>query len=117
MIVAGFGFRATATPASLRDALDRAAAGREVALFAAAEDRAPALAAALGRPVTPVPAAALADQPTLTRSPAALAARRTGSLAEATALAAAGPGARLLGPRALSADRRAACALAESPPP
>ena len=33
--------------------------------------------------------------------------------AEAAALAAAGPGARLLGPRVVSADRMATCALAE----
>ncbi|HMO06737.1 MAG TPA: hypothetical protein PKD10_03685, partial [Paracoccaceae bacterium] len=39
------------------------------------------------------------------------------SLAEAAALAAAGPGARLHGPRAVSPCRRATCALAEGPDP
>lgn len=112
MIVAGFGFRASATADSLADALARAARGRVVDRFAAAADRAEAVASALGLAVVRVDAAALAAQDTATRSAAAQAARGTGSLAEAAALAAAGPGSRLLGPRVLSADRRAACALA-----
>jgi len=112
VIVAGFGFRASATPDSLTDALARAARGRAVDRFAAAADRAEALAAALGVAVEGVDAAALAAQETATRSAAALSARGTGSLAEAAALAAAGPGSRLLAARVLSADRRAACALA-----
>ena len=37
----------------------------------------------------------------------------TGSVAEAAALAAAGAGARLLGPRAVSADATAVAAIAE----
>ena len=41
---------------------------------------------------------------------------RAGSVAEAAALAAAGPGARLLAPRMISADRMASCALAMSLP-
>lgn len=113
MIVAGFGFRATATAESLSDALAQAAQGRAVDLLATAEDKAAALAAALGAPVMGVDAGALAAQRTATRSTAALAARGTGSVAEAAALAAAGRGARLLAPRTLSADRMAACALAE----
>lgn len=114
VIAAGFGFRAGATRDSLRDALARAAGGRAVAVLATAEDKAPALAAALGRPVTAVSVAEIRAQATLTRSAASLAARGTGSLAEAAALAAAGPGARLLGPRAVSEDGCATCALAES---
>ncbi|MFP4328377.1 MAG: cobalamin biosynthesis protein, partial [Paracoccaceae bacterium] len=51
---------------------------------------------------------------TLTRSAYALDTYRTGSVAEACALAAAGPGALLLGPRAISSDRMATCALARS---
>jgi cobalt-precorrin 5A hydrolase len=113
VIAAGFGFRAGAPAASLADALARAAGGREVALLATAEDKAAALAAALGRPVTAIAGASLAAQATLTQSPAARAARGVGSLAEAAALAAAGPGARLLGPRVVSGDGRATCALAE----
>jgi cobalt-precorrin 5A hydrolase len=116
VIVAGFGFRAAATADSLADALRRAAQGRRVDALATAADKAPALAAlgaALGAPVVGLDAPALAGQRTATRSAAAMAARGAGSVAEAAALAAAGPGARLIGPRALSADRMAACALAE----
>lgn len=115
VIVAGFGFRASATAASLADALARAAGGRVVAVHATVADKADALAAALGIPVMPVATAVLAAQPTRTHSSASLNARGTGSVAEAAALAAAGPGARLLGPRVVSADGRATCALAEVP--
>lgn len=116
-LIAGLGFRGEATPESLADALARAAGGRPVAALATAAGKAEApalrtLAARLGLPVIGVDTDRLAAQETLTRSEAALAARGTGSLAEAAALAAAGPGARLLGPRAISADRMATCALA-----
>lgn len=117
MIVAGFGFRAAAGPASFRDALARASGGRRPDGLAAPADKAAALAAALGAPVTPVAPEALAAADTLTRSPRVAALRGTGSVAEAAALAAAGRGARLLGPRAVSADRLATCALAEGPGP
>lgn len=117
MIVAGFGFRAAASGASLRDALARAAGGHRhcPARLAAPADKAAALATALGAPVTAVSPEALAAAETLTRSPRVTALRGTGSVAEAAALAAAGPGARLLGPRVVSADRLATCALAEGP--
>ena len=117
MIVAGFGFRAAAHGASFRDALARAANGRCPDGFAAPADKAAALAAALGQPVIPVAPEALALAETLTRSARVTALRGTGSVAEAAALAAAGRGARLLGPRAVSADRLATCALAEGPGP
>jgi len=123
MIVAGFGFRAAATPASLRDALTRAAGGRAVrperlATLAAKADAAcmRGFAREAGVPVVAISRAQAVDQATLTRSPAALAAHGTGSVAESCALAAAGPGARLLGPRAVSGDAMATCALAASPP-
>lgn len=116
VIVAGFGFRESATAASLADALTRAAGGRVVGVHATVADKADALAAALGKPVMPVAPEMLAPQPTLTSSAASLDARGTGSVAEAAALAAAGPGARLLGPRVVSADGRATCALAEVAP-
>lgn len=119
VIAAGFGFRASATPDSLADALDRA--GRAPTLLATAEDkaRAPAFRAfaqRLGLPALGIAPADLAAQATLTRSEASRAARATGSVAEAAALAAAGPGARLLGPRAVSGDGRATCALAQGTP-
>ena len=112
MIVAGFGFRAEAAPESLRAAY--AAAGGGADALAAPADKAARLAEAMGREVVPVGADALEAQVTLTCSAASRAARRTGSVAEAAALAAAGPGARLLRPRAVSPDRMATCALAEA---
>lgn len=117
MIVAGFGFRAAAGGASLRDALARASGGRAPDAFAAPADKAATLAAALGQPVIPVGPQALALAETLTRSARVAALRGTGSVAEAAAIAAAGQGAWLLGPRAVSADRLATCALAEGPGP
>jgi cobalt-precorrin 5A hydrolase len=114
MIVAGFGFSTRASTTSLRGAF--AAAGAPgVNALATASDKVAGLAglgAELGLPVIgidgPLPA-------TPTQSPAALAARGTGSLAEGCALAAAGPGAVLLAPRAVSPDRLATCAIAKGP--
>jgi cobalt-precorrin 5A hydrolase len=120
VIVAGFGFRAAARADSLADALSRA--GRAPGLLATAEDKAHtpafrAFAQRSGLPVLGIDPAALAAQPTLTQSQASRAARATGSVAEAAALAAAGPGARLLGPRVVSGDGMATCALAEGATP
>lgn len=119
MIVAGFGFRSGASAQSLAEAYARAGGGAEA--LATARDKAEtaafrALAETLGLPVLGLSESALAAQPTLTRSAAAQRARGTGSLAEAAALAAAGPGARLLGPRVISADRMATCAIATGDP-
>ncbi|KAA8610497.1 cobalamin biosynthesis protein [Salipiger aestuarii] len=129
MIVAGFGFRAAATPASLRDAFDKAQGAARATHIATAADKvtAPAfraLADALGLPALGVAPSDLCAQTTLTRSSRALAERGTGSVAEAAALAAAlaaapavapnaaGSGAALLGARRISTDRMASCALA-----
>lgn len=71
------------------------------------------LAADLGLPVRGIDGTTLSVQRTRTQSPVSLHARGTGSLAEAAALAAAGPGARLLIGRQVSADGMATCALAE----
>jgi cobalt-precorrin 5A hydrolase len=122
MIVAGFGFRQTATEDSLLDALRRAQGSRSPALLATAADKAEAPAfrafsARLDLPVRAVPQDALAQAETPTRSTAVHARRGTGSVAEAAALVAAGPGASLLGPRVVSADRMATCALAKGPVP
>lgn len=116
MRVAGLGFRNGATPAALAEAI-AAAGGGTLTRLATAEDKAGAaplraLAAEMGLPVTAVPRAALASTPTPTRSPRVVARYGTGSLAEAAALAAAGPCARLLGPRAVSADGTATAAIA-----
>lgn len=115
MRVAGLGFRAAATAASLADALRRA--GGEADLLATAEEKAgqPAirdLAADLGLEVRAVGPADLAAQEVRTRSDRVAARFGTGSLAEAAALAAAGPGARLLGPRVISGDGLATAAIA-----
>lgn len=115
-MIAGFGFRSSATAESLGDALHRAGPSQVVAI-ATAEDkaRAPAFAAfarALELPVVAIDSATLTAQETATQSEASRAARGSGSLAEAAALAAAGPGARLVAPRVVSADRLATCALA-----
>lgn len=122
MIAAGFGFRAAAEAQSLLAALEAAIAatgGAAPWMLAAPADKAEgaeflALAETLGLPVAPVAPAMLAAMDPLcrTRSAASEAARAVGSVAEAAALAAAGPGARLLGPRVTSPDGMATCALA-----
>ena len=115
MIVAGFGCRAGATAGSLRAALVVASEGHIATMLAIPADRlgiARPLADALDLPLVGIAADTLAAIATPTRSPASLAARGTGSIAEAAALAAAGPGARLLTSRRISPDRMATCALA-----
>lgn len=118
-MIAGIGLREAASPASILDALARAG-GADLRRLAvpAVKARHPAIAAlkGLGYAVISVPAEALAPQPTPTDSPHARAAMGTGSVAEACALAALGPGARLLGPRAISADRLATAAIATGDP-
>lgn len=118
VIVAGFGFRSAATLSSLRDAFDRTGLGPQVGRIATAKDKAesPAfrrLVADLGLPAHGVDSALLAAQQTVTVSAASQAARGTGSMAEAAALAAAGPGARIIVTRQISTDGMATCALAE----
>lgn len=115
MIVAGFGFRAAATGDSLRSALINA--GGRADVIAAPQDKCadPAFlsfAEAQSLRIIPVSQADLVEADTLTSSARVKALRGTGSVAEAAALAAAGPGARLRGPRAVSDDRMATCAIA-----
>ncbi|WP_454798104.1 cobalamin biosynthesis protein [Novosphingobium lindaniclasticum] len=121
MIVAGFGFRAGANLVSLERALAGACAGLPpIAALAAPCDKAPqlkALADRLGLPLLAIDAERLRAASTITRSAASLAARGTGSVAEAAALAACGPAARLLAPRHVSSDRMATCAIAEGVQP
>lgn len=118
VIVAGFGFRAAATVDSLADALARTGAAGRVAALSTLEDKAQseafrALATTLALPIHAVDAETLARQETLTRSDASLAASGSGSVAEASALAAAGRGAKLMARRVISGDGLATCALAE----
>lgn len=115
MRVAGLGFRGAATFESLNDALERA--GGQVDALATAEVKAmmPAvrvLAKALGLPLHSVSRTALGAQTTLTQSAKVREKFGTGSVAEAAALAAAGPGARLLGARVVSGDGLATAAIA-----
>jgi len=123
MIVAGLGFRTSCTADELV-ALIRSvgqAAGAEIGALAAPDFKlgASALsgaASSLALEIRPVSRDALvAVQPLCpSRSAAALASIGVASVAEACALAAAGPGARLLGPRTSSSA--ATCALAASAP-
>lgn len=116
MRVAGLGFRGRASAGSLRDAIARAGGAPDLLATSelkAAEAVVQDLARDLGLRLVPVPGDSLAAQVTLTRSARVAARFGTGSLAEAAALAAAGPGARLLGPRAVSEDGLATAAIAE----
>lgn len=116
MIVAGFGFRQGVTIAALKDALQRAGGVGGVTHLATLEAKAAGLAPlgrALGLPVVGVADPALQAQATLTQSGRVQSLKGVGSVAEAAALAAAGPGARLRGPRVVSADGTATAAIAE----
>lgn len=119
MIVAGFGFRAGAPLESLRAALTLAQQGHPaITHLATAQGKVAELsplAEALGLPLRAVSSDALSGVITPTRSTPSLAAHACGSVAEASALCAAGVGARLLGPRHVSPDRMATCAIAEGP--
>ncbi|WP_171236512.1 cobalamin biosynthesis protein [Ruegeria sp. HKCCA6837] len=121
MIVAGLGFSSSATADSLREAFDAATANHDVATLATVADKEghsalTSFAEELSLPVHFVAAADLAGQRTLTCSTRSRATYGTGSVAEASALAAAGKlfgsGARLLSPRQISDDRLATCAIA-----
>lgn len=115
MRAAGIGFRGAATVASLMDALERAGGGAELLASASVKAEAPvaqALAAELGLVICGFGREALAAQVVLTQSAKVAERFGTGSVAEAAALAAAGPGARLIGPRVVSCDGLATAAIA-----
>lgn len=117
--VAGFGFRSETPLASLAQALDQLIEQYgAIHRLAAAHSMLP-LVQQLGRvrslEVITVADAELSSVATLTHSARSMQARGTGSVAEAVALLAAGPGATLLGPRLISADRQATAAVAEGP--
>jgi cobalt-precorrin 5A hydrolase len=122
MKIAGIGFREAAGIDSLRSALTSAGGTDGVMALATAAEKAEAralvaLATELHLPIRAIAPDALAAVETLTRSERVAARFGTGSLAEAAALAAAGPTARLLGPRAVSADGMATAAIAEGDEP
>ncbi|HDZ45613.1 hypothetical protein LCGC14_0097280 [marine sediment metagenome] len=119
--IAGFGFRSEATLESLAQALDQLTKQYcAIDKLAAASSMLP-LVEELGQlryiEVIAVADSELPTVTTLTHSVQSLQARGTGSVAEAVALLAAGPGATLLGPRVISADRQATAALALSEVP
>lgn len=111
MRVAGIGCRAGTPAAALRDALTRAEAlgGRAEALATIAARQTEVAALDL-----PLHLVRIAGIPTPTQSPRIIALHRTGSVAEAAALAACGPGARITVPRVTSACGRATAAIAET---
>jgi cobalt-precorrin 5A hydrolase len=119
VIVAGFGFRAAADVAACKAALALAQGGHPaVTALAAPHDKAALLAplaSALEVPLIAVTPEMLRSITTPTRSRFSLDARGTGSVAEAAALAAAGPNARLLTRRHVSPNRMATCAIAQGP--
>ncbi|WP_425071774.1 cobalamin biosynthesis protein [Sagittula sp. S175] len=115
MIVAGFGYRSGASVDSLRDAYRRARLGQDADVLATVDDKLPLvedLGADMRRPAVGVAARFMQEQETETVSEVVLQARGVGSVAEAAALAAAGPGARLLSLRVVSEDGKATCAFA-----
>lgn len=121
MRVAGFGFRRGATVESLLAALAAAGGRTGVARLAtvAAKADAPvmtALADQLALPLVAVAGNDLATAVVATQSEKSMAMYGTGSVSEAAALIAAGPGARLVAARAISADTMATCAIAEAAP-
>ena len=118
MKIAGIGFRKAAGIESLRSALVAAGGTDGLVALATATEKAHAvslvaLAAELHLPICAIAPAALAAVETPTRSARVDARFGTGSLAEAAALAAAGPDARLVRARAVSVDGMATAAIAE----
>ncbi|MBR0688136.1 cobalamin biosynthesis protein [Bradyrhizobium manausense] len=118
MKVAGLGFRQDVTLASLREALLVAGGPEGLAALATVSDKADAealklLARECGLPIKAVPADVLASVDTATQSKFVAEKFGTGSVAEAAALAVAGPRARLITTRVVSQDRSATAAIAE----
>ncbi|WP_296743941.1 cobalamin biosynthesis protein [Mesorhizobium sp.] len=118
MKVAGLGFRREATLASLRDALIAAGDHHDITAVATVDDKAgetaiEVLARELNVPVKAVTPDRLAGVATLTQSAVVKARYGTGSVAEASALVAAGHNARLIVTRAVSRDGKATAAIAE----
>lgn len=118
MIVAGFGCRSGAGEEALRAVLGGHGAGvTALATLAHKEALLAPLASALDLPLILIDPRAIAEVDTPTRSRASLAAYGTGSVAEAIALTAAGPGAQLIASRIISPDGQATCALAQGVSP
>ncbi|MBE1283987.1 MAG: precorrin methylase [Rhodobacteraceae bacterium] len=125
MIVAGFGFRAAATVADLRDALDQTGAQPDALASITEKARAAQLqqlAQELDLPLIALEEHEISGETTLSCSPRIKARFGTGSLAEAAAKAGArkdtkGISVRLLGPRIKTANGMATVAIAERTKP
>ena len=115
MRVAGIGFRRDASLAALADALERAGPADALATIPA-KATAPALRALAAQTGLPVITVGVAGVITPTQSPRIIAMHGTGSLAEAAALAALGPGAHIVVTRVTSSDGMATAAIAEGDP-
>jgi cobalt-precorrin 5A hydrolase len=118
MKVAGLGFKRDVTLASLREALEAAGDTGGLAAVATLSDKTetPALkllAREFNLPIKAVSAEILAGIATSTQSEFVKARFGAGSVAEAAALAAAGPRARLISKRTVSQVRTATAAIAE----
>lgn len=121
MRVVGIGFRAAADLASLQDVLQQVLSASDGGIDAVVTEAAKSrekvfreFAQVLGVPGLGVTAQDLGQMITPTQSARIQDRFGTGSLAEAAALAAAGPEARLVAHRAVSRDGMATAALAES---
>lgn len=117
MKVVGLGLRASAGLASLEELLRRLNVTPNARLALPAFRQAHPLVRELqahGFSISFISRAALNGVSTPTRSPRILARYGTGSIAEACALVAAGPAARLIHLRVVSADGGATAALAQS---
>ncbi len=117
MRVVGFGLRAAATSGSLDELFQRLGFQTAPALALPAFRQGHPLVRELqarGFRIGFIPEGALKGVRTPTRSRRILARYGTGSIAEACALIAAGPAARIILPRLISADGCATAALAQS---
>lgn len=119
MIVAGFGFRGSASLESLLDAYAQATAGQKANALATLSDKACSpvfsdFARRVSLPAHHIAPEKTVGVETVTNSPYSRAMRQTGSVAEATALAAIGTNAKIIQPRVVSRDRLATCALAQA---
>jgi cobalt-precorrin 5A hydrolase len=122
MRVVGFGLRESATVASLHDVLAQVGGPDSISAVATLADKSDLIAIkdfqrATRFAVVEIPREAIAGLVTTTLSPRINEAFETGSVAEAVALVAAGPGARLIATRAISSDGLATAAIAEGPGP
>ncbi len=113
MIVAGFGYRAQARVADLRAALGADRPDALASITAKATGPLAHLARDLGLPLIALDPGALHGVETPTTSARMVATFGTGSLAEAAALVAVGPGARLIAPRRVGPGGLATVAFAE----